>query len=174
MPKIALEKVSKKIRKKKGALDGLGDRNAARMNRASLRDQKLKHAAKVRNIQKEHEMLRIGYFKVVTKGVTEPLSIEKTRDLIAQWVSREETELERYELERRAGRPPLPKYLELKNKVEREREEFRTGYLMPDLQDMVNIVNLQRWDGTTGSLAQVKFTRVSKEDPPVVEDKMET
>lgn len=59
MPKIALEKVSKKIRKKKGALDGLGDRNAARMNRASLRDQKLKHAAKVRNIQKEHESMRI-------------------------------------------------------------------------------------------------------------------
>jgi len=54
MPKIALDKVAKKIRKKKGALDGLGDRNAARMNRASLRDQKLKHAAKVRNVQKEH------------------------------------------------------------------------------------------------------------------------
>jgi len=34
-------------------------------------------------------------------------------------------------------------------------------------------VNLQRWDGTTGSLAQVKFTRVSKEDPPAIDDKME-
>ena len=136
-------------------------------------------------------MLRIGYFKVVTRGVTEPLSIEKTRELIAQfvchpcysrmpslihgscrWVNREDSGLERFEQERRPGRPPLPKYLELKNKVEKEREEFRTGFYMPDLQDMNNIVNLQRWDGTTGSLAQVKFTRVSKE-PLAVEDKME-
>jgi len=58
MPKIVLDKVAKKIRKKKGSLDGLGDRNAARMNRASLRHQKLKHAAKVRNVLKEQESTR--------------------------------------------------------------------------------------------------------------------
>lgn len=52
MPKIALGKVAKKIRKKKGALDTLGDRDAARYNRASLRDLKLKKHAKLRGCAK--------------------------------------------------------------------------------------------------------------------------
>lgn len=53
MPKIALSKVAKKIRQKKGALNNLGDREAARYNRATLRDQKLKRNAKTRNLSRE-------------------------------------------------------------------------------------------------------------------------
>jgi hypothetical protein len=53
MPRVALAKVAKKIRKKRGALDNLGDREAARYNRAALREQKLKKNAKTRNGMRE-------------------------------------------------------------------------------------------------------------------------
>jgi hypothetical protein len=53
--KIALRKVEKKIRQKRGAIDNLGDREAARYNRAALREQKLKNASKLRNDLKEVE-----------------------------------------------------------------------------------------------------------------------
>ena len=86
---------------------------------------------------------------------------------------RDDGELERYERERRPGRPPAPKHTALKNRVEKEIEEFRTGFYMPDLQDWENIENLQHWDGKTGSLALVEFTRVAKDDPPAPEDRME-
>jgi hypothetical protein len=55
MPKVALRKVEKKIRKKRGAIDGLGDREAARYNRAALREQKLKNASRLRSGVKENE-----------------------------------------------------------------------------------------------------------------------
>lgn len=57
MPKIALSKVAKKIRQKKGALNNLGDREAARYNRAALRDQKLKRNAKTRNLSRETDSM---------------------------------------------------------------------------------------------------------------------
>jgi translation machinery-associated protein 16 len=88
-------------------------------------------------------------------------------------VHRDDHELERYESERRPGRAPVAKQVELKNRMEKEVEEYRTGFYMPDLQDFDNIVNLQRWDGGVGSLAQVRFARVPQEDPPVRVDETE-
>ncbi|KAF8252835.1 hypothetical protein K440DRAFT_594429 [Wilcoxina mikolae CBS 423.85] len=173
MPKIALAKVAKKIRKKRGALDNLGDREAARYNRAALREQKLKKNAKTRNGMRDIDMVRTGYFKVAVKDVTAPLEVAQIRELIENWVHRDDHELERYEQERRPGRPPLPKHMDLKNRVEREMEEFVTGFHIPDLQDWQNIENLQRWDGTIGSLAQVRFTRVTKEGSSITTNKME-
>ncbi|KAI5794655.1 translation machinery-associated protein 16 [Pyronema domesticum] len=174
MPKIALAKVAKKIRKKRGGLDNLGDREVKRYNRASLRDDKLKKQLKVRNEKRESDMIRTGFFKVATKDAEKGLELEEIRDLIDKWVDRNKPELERFESERRPGRPRIPKHQELINAVEAEKNEYVTGFYMPDLQDFDNIISLQRWDGNLGSLAQVKFTRVPKDDPPVpVADKME-
>jgi len=173
MPKIALSKVAKKIRQKKGALNNLGDREAARYNRATLRDQKLKRNAKTRNLSRETDMIRTGFFKVATKDATAVLELDDVRALIEKWVHRDHRELNRYEQERRPGRPRVPKHVELINRVERETEEFATGFRMPDLQDWENIENLKRWDGTVGSLAQVRFARVPKEDPAAIEHEMD-
>jgi translation machinery-associated protein 16 len=101
---IALNKVQKKIRRKKGALDALGDRDKNRMNRAALRDQKLKKQAILRHKRIEHDsarlififfrqtmtdlgtaVIRVGYFKVATKCATEPLGTEKIRELIERF-----------------------------------------------------------------------------------------
>jgi translation machinery-associated protein 16 len=142
--------------------------------------------------KREYLVVRTGFFKVATKDATAPLDLTQIRELIerlvflyryqaedigltagCRWVHRDDHELERYEAERRPGRPPVAKHLELKNRIEKEVEEFRTGFYVPDLQDFDNIMNLQRWDGKTGSLAQVKFTRVPQEDPLVPVDKME-
>ena len=138
-------------------------------------------------------VIRTGFFKVATKDATAVLELDEIRGLIeklvsrpslsrpltnlplvcCRWVHRNDHELNRYEQERRPGRPRIPKHVELINRVERELEEFATGFRIPDLQDWENIENLKRWDGNVGSLAQVRFTRVVKEDLPVIEDKMD-
>lgn len=86
---------------------------------------------------------------------------------------RDDHELERFEKERRPGRPPTAKHLALKNRIEREMEEFKTGYKVPDLTKMENVEALKRWDGTNGSLAQVSFTWVARDPVPEAEEKAE-
>lgn len=52
---IALGKVQKHIRKKKGSLSALGDRDVKRVSRAALRDKKLKHQAGLRRHEREND-----------------------------------------------------------------------------------------------------------------------
>jgi translation machinery-associated protein 16 len=131
-------------------------------------------------------VVRIGYFKVATKDAKEPLSTFQVRDLVEKyaqsraseferhllmillprWVHRNDEELSRMQRERRPGRPSSTKEDQLKLKIDREMEEYRTGFYMPDLQDWTNIEWLQRWDGNVGGLAQIRFTRITKEDSP--------
>lgn len=132
-------------------------------------------------------MVRVGYFKVETKDATVPLSTAQVRDLVEKyarrlldpnkhrklicyflrWVHRDDAELSRMQSERRAGRPASTKEDLLKQRINRELEEFRTGFYVPNLENMENMEWLQRWDGSVGSLAQVKFTRISKDESPV-------
>ncbi|KAI5842385.1 translation machinery-associated protein 16 [Morchella snyderi] len=162
---IALHKVQKKIKAKKdGKLDSLGRRDSKKLSRATLRDEKLKKLGAARSKLKELELIRVGYFKVSTKDVKVPLSKQEIRDLVEKWVHRDDEELFEMHSERRPGRPTSTKEDLLKQRIDREIEEFRTGFYIPDLQDSENIERLRRWDGTVGSLAQVRFTRISKED----------
>jgi translation machinery-associated protein 16 len=71
---------------------------------------------------------------------------------------------------RRPGRPAHPKQVKLQQQIEKEREEFRTGFLVPNMGDWENVEKLKRWDGTTGGLAQIKFTRVTREPLPKKDD----
>ncbi|KAL0637793.1 translation machinery-associated protein 16 [Maublancomyces gigas] len=165
---ISLHKVTKKIKAKKGGkLDSLGRRDSKKLNRATLRDQKLKKLGTSRSKLKEVELVRVGYFKVETKDATVPLSTTEVRDLVERWVHRDDAELSRMQSERRAGRPASPKEDLLKQRINRELEEFRTGFYVPDLQSWENMEWLQRWDGSVGALAQVKFVRISKDESPV-------
>ncbi|TGZ81205.1 hypothetical protein EX30DRAFT_340847 [Ascodesmis nigricans] len=163
---IALGKVQKHIRKKKGSLSALGDRDVKRVSRAALREKKLKHHATLRQHERENDYVRYGFMKVLVKDATEPLTIEQLREYISQWVHRNDPELERFESERRPGRPPTTKHLALKNRIEKELDEFRTGYKVPDLTTMENVKALQQWDGTEGSLAQITFIHVAKDPVP--------
>ncbi|KAI5776864.1 translation machinery-associated protein 16 [Geopyxis carbonaria] len=167
---LALNKVTKKIRRKKGSLDALGDRDKKRVQTAAMREAKLNKQARTRRLDKEQSLVRAGFFKIATKDATGPLEKDEIRALIASWIAREDHELQRYIKERRPGRPQGAKHLALQHRIEAETEEFRTGFWMPDIGDAINVEMLKRWDGTVGSLAQVKFTRVAKEDAAVKED----
>lgn len=95
-------------------------------------------------------------------------------DVYERWVARDEEELSECIKARRPGRPAHPKQLKLQQQIEKDREEFRTGFLVPDMQDFANVERLKRWDGTTGGLAQVNFTRVTRDPlPKKDEDAME-
>ncbi|KAL7274914.1 translation machinery-associated protein 16 [Rhizina undulata] len=162
---IALAKVTKKIKAKKGGkLDALSGRDSKRVNRAALREEKLRKVGSLRAKTRETELVRVGYFKVCTKDAIEPFSVEKTQQLIAKWVHRDDEELAEFQSKRRPGRPATNKEDLLKMKIDKEIEEFRTGYYVPDLQDWANVERLKRWDGSVGGLAQITFTRITRDD----------
>ncbi|KAG0130119.1 translation machinery-associated protein 16 [Tuber indicum] len=162
---VALAKVAKKIRAKKGGkLDQLSVRHTNKLNRATQREAKLRRLEASRSKAREPELVRVGYFKIAIRDAIEPLSISQTRDLIEQWVHRNDGELSELQKARRPGRSPSTKEDLLKQNVAREIEEFRTGFYVPDLQDWANIEWLQRWDGSVGALAQIRFRRIARED----------
>jgi len=88
-------------------------------------------------------------------------------DGASRWVHRNDEELSELQKARRPGRPPSAKEDSLKQSIAQEMEEFRTGFYVPDLQDWANIEWLQRWDGSVGALAQIRFKRIAKEDSEV-------
>ncbi|CUS10813.1 unnamed protein product [Tuber aestivum] len=158
---IALAKVAKKIRAKKGGkLDQLSVRHTNKLNRATQREAKLRRLEASRSKTRGPELVRVGYFKVAMKDATEPLSVPQIRDLIEQ----NDGELSGLQEARRPGRSPSTKEDLLKQSIAREIEEFRTGFYVPDLQDWANIEWLQRWDGSVGALAQIRFRRITRED----------
>lgn len=97
--------------------------------------------------------------------------------MVFSWVHRDDHELEEMEAARRPGRPPASKYLLLKNRIEKELDEFKTGYRVPDLTNMENVKYLQAWDGQLGGLSQVTFIHVTEQplstEKVAEEDKME-
>ncbi|PWW74362.1 hypothetical protein C7212DRAFT_329114 [Tuber magnatum] len=162
---VALAKVAKKIRAKKGGkLDQLSVRHTNKLNRATQREAKLRRLEASRSKARDPELVRVGYFKVATKDTAEPLGISQIRDLIERWVHRNDEELAGLQRARRPGRPPSTEGGLLKQRIVREMEEFRTGFYVPDLQDWANIEWLQRWDGSVGALAQIRFRRIARED----------
>lgn len=82
-----------------------------------------------------------------------------------RWVHRHDKELSEIKSQRRPGRPASTKEDLLLRKITQEMEEFQTGFYVPDLQDWANIEWLQRWNGSVGALAQIRFIRISKERP---------
>jgi translation machinery-associated protein 16 len=48
--------------------------------------------------------------------------------------------------------------------MDRERDEFKTGYEVPDLTDGLVVKNLKSWNGTPGGLNTIKFIKISKNE----------
>ncbi len=53
--------------------------------------------------------------------------------------------------------------------MDTEAKELKSGFWIPDLRHMENVERLKRWDGQWGSLAALKFIRVTRESERVAE-----
>ncbi|KAF8461139.1 translation machinery-associated protein 16 [Kalaharituber pfeilii] len=166
MPK-ALPKVSKQIKEKQDGKNGYvhpGSRDHRRLNWATHREDRIRKVHSEKRRIRNAKLSRVYFFQDYLKERQLPVLTEaQIKELIHSYVHRDDEERERLLKERRPGRPPSSKEDQLKMRFEKEDDEFRTGFWMPDLSDPDNVQKFVAWDGTHGSLPLVKFTRITND-----------
>ncbi|KAK2747284.1 hypothetical protein FQN57_002182 [Myotisia sp. PD_48] len=154
MPKN-LNKIVKKLSKKRGKLDSLHEnsRDAKRLRRAGGREDKLARAAaetiRGRQIYDESEVLC--------------LAMSDCLDLTRKYVNRLKPELEELQQARRKGRPLSKREEVLGQKSAAEEKEFLTGFWMPDLESEESIKKLKNWNGEWSSMSNLVFIRLTEQ-----------
>ncbi|POS86805.1 hypothetical protein EPUL_001505 [Erysiphe pulchra] len=160
-----LEKVQKKIIKKKGKNSALHEnsRDAQRLRRAQGRDDKLeKMALARRKIDRPLLVERAKYFQnstMISDGRS--LKMEEIHTLIKRFLEQYAEQLSQLKKERRPGRPSSAREDLIRIKVAAGEKEYKDGFYMPDLTDENNIVFLKKWEGSWSYLSTLKWVRVS-------------
>ncbi|KAI4274426.1 MAG: hypothetical protein LQ337_003961 [Flavoplaca oasis] len=148
MPKD-LAKVQKRIQKKKGATTSLHEdsRDAKRLRRAGARSDKLEKLAAARGkaLQPYHE------------------AQTAQRSSGYRYLNRDSTELSTIQSERRPGRPTSTTEDMLKQRIRTEANEYKSGYWIPDMEDVQTLERLKEWNEQWTSLGSLKYVRLAKD-----------
>ncbi|KAL8713870.1 MAG: hypothetical protein Q9220_002015 [cf. Caloplaca sp. 1 TL-2023] len=184
MPK-QLDKVYKKIAKKKGRLNSLHEnsRDAKRLRRASGRAEKLERVAAERanayqpfrndfleplvsvvlSITHTLTVQRIAFFQSAAQESSNPFTLDATQALIEIYLDRSTTELSALKTERRPGRPASTKDDKLSRRIEAETKEHISGFWIPDMSDADTLGKLKNWNGEWASLNTMKYVRIARD-----------
>ncbi|CCD24923.1 Tma16p NDAI_0E01070 [Naumovozyma dairenensis CBS 421] len=135
------------------------------LNRATLREGKIASKKKAHNERKSNELSRVKFIQDVInmdefKDIR-AFSNDQTIIFIEQFISRDDAELDDLKKKRRANRPPTNKQLILQGKRDLEMEEFKKGFLCPDLNDEKNVEFLRKWNHSFGSMSTLKLIRIN-------------
>ncbi|KAF2758178.1 hypothetical protein EJ05DRAFT_379856 [Pseudovirgaria hyperparasitica] len=163
MPTKTFTKVQKHIAKKKGKNAALHEhsRDSHRLQRAAMRDDKVQRITSARAKQNQPLLQRIAWFHGIATERDPPLDISTIQGLIRECIHRDDEELGKLKSERRAGRPPSTREVMLKQRVDEETKEHKSGFYLPDLEDEKNIDALKEWNGDYVALNTVNFVRIS-------------
>ncbi len=77
------------------------------------------------------------------------------------YIARDDEVLANLTAQRRAGRPPSSQEDRLRQRIESEEAEYRSGFWVPDLRDEDGRSKLQRWTGEWSALNALKFVRIA-------------
>lgn len=170
-----LLKVSKSVSKSKGSIHVKG-RNFKRLNRASLRHEKLTNRKQKHLEQKQNELMVVKYLQEEVKQVPEKevFGLDDMKAYLENFISRFDGELEELRAARRPGRPASSRQQILEEKVKYDQGIYATGYKIPDISDKLTVNRLREWNGTIGGVTAFKFVYVSKdmEQLPIKEQEM--
>ncbi|KAJ5220356.1 hypothetical protein N7468_009560 [Penicillium chermesinum] len=159
---VALHKVQKHISKKRGAADALHEnsRDARRLRRAGHRDDRLSRHASMTLKARQPYTDRIEFFHDAVQSIDQPLTDADLTELVTRFINRDTEELTQLQQERRKGRPPTRREEALKQRLQTEEKEFKTGFWMPDLTEEDVLFALKRWNGQWSGLSTLKFLRL--------------
>ncbi|RQM08337.1 hypothetical protein DH86_00003834, partial [Scytalidium sp. 3C] len=164
--KTSVDKVRKKISKKKGNVTALHEnsRDSQRLRRAAMRDEKLAKVASARRKTDQPLIERAAYFQeAIRKNNSQPLGLDAIQALIETFVHQHDEEFDTLKKARRAGRPASTKEDLLRMKIATLEKEYEGGFYLPELTDEDNVILLDRWEGTWAYLSSVKWVRISKQ-----------
>ena len=162
-------------------------RKANQIQRAALRDDRLRDAGARKDKERYVLINRVGFFKIAVMTATSTtgagtmqsdaaetttigdsnvrsFTIQETRQLIEAYIRRRDNDLEDERKARRPGRPKSTKEDQLSMAIKAEEDEYRSGFKVPDLSDAHNVLALMQWPGDWGGLNNVKLVEVKRED----------
>ncbi|XBW37440.1 hypothetical protein QEN19_003021 [Hanseniaspora menglaensis] len=161
-----LAKVTKSIGNNKHKVHPRG-RKLQQLERATLRDQQLEKKKRQHADNKTVELLRYTYIQELIKSddlIEETtFSREDIAKFVELFIARDDEELAELKKNKRSNRPPTNRQLLLEQRKKAENQEFNIGFLAPDLTDVESVEGLRTWNGTFGSLNQVKKFRLKRD-----------
>lgn len=81
------------------------------------------------------------------------------------FLTRHDDELNELRSERRPGRPPHKREIELKEVIAKEKQEYKDGFEIPDLTSTTNVKLLREWQGDPQALPLFRMVRISGKYP---------
>lgn len=83
------------------------------------------------------------------------------------FLTRHQDELQQLKSERRPGRPPHKRELQLNETIANEQQEYSQGFDIPDLTSLTNVKLLRDWQGDPQALPLFRMVRISAKYPYV-------
>ena len=140
-------------------------RKSHQIQRAALRDERLAAQSNTKAKEQMKWINRFGFFKVIaTTNPNRIFSDAELRSFISTYIDRNDSELETLVSERRAGRPKSSRQDLLERAKDSERSEYRSGFKVPVMDDLLNLEELRHWRGDVGGLQKIKFHLVINPD----------
>ncbi|KZF21833.1 hypothetical protein L228DRAFT_269287 [Xylona heveae TC161] len=163
MPR-SLNKVQKKISKKRGKVDSLHEnsRDTQRLLRAGMREEKIARLHAARNKNHQPHLYRVAFFQEIANQTDKLLDVPGMQKLIERFIHRDDEELSRLKKERRPGRPSSTREDMLKQRMAQEEKEWESGFWMPDMADAINMEKLRNWNQEWASLSPMLFVRINR------------
>lgn len=163
----SLLKVSKVVKKGRSQVVHPKGRKFSKLNKASLREVKL-DKKKMQHLEKrEHELQRLLFFQEAAENrvndTTKRFTFDQVKLFIEAYLSRFDEELETLRAQRRPGRPASKRQDLLEMQLERDQNEYKSGFKVPDLSDPSNVEHLIKWNGTIGGVTNIKFHHIAQE-----------
>ncbi|VVT44158.1 uncharacterized protein SAPINGB_P000323 [Magnusiomyces paraingens] len=160
----SLKKVAKKVKGSDKSLHPNG-RKFKQLNRATLREGKLAKQKSERSSQRDQKILRYKHFQDTLKtSGKQTLSDDELRAAVLAFIARDNTTLDEYKAARRPGRPASSAQDALEQRIKREQQELKSGFVAPDLTDKANAEMFAAWNGTAGGLSTIKKVRVTEDN----------
>lgn len=167
-----LSKLKKSMAKKGKTIVHPRGRKFAQLTRATLREEKVTLKKKAHNDRRSRELGRVKFMQDVinmdSMKAKETFTLDEIVVFIGQFIARDDEELNDLIKKRRSNRPPTTKQQMLQSKKDLELEEFKKGFLCPDLTDVQNVIFLRKWNHSLGSMSNLKLIRIDQDAKQVV------
>ncbi|KAG0370685.1 hypothetical protein BC939DRAFT_452153 [Gamsiella multidivaricata] len=138
-------------------------RKAQQVMRVVLRKDRLEHRQKVRANNSFNQSDRILWFRhAVPEDVTN-LTREQHHELIKEYLARYDDEYQSLVALHRPGkvRPKAAREDILLGLMAKERQEYASGFEIPDFTSPKNVKLLREWDGDLNSLNRIRMLRLN-------------
>ncbi|SPO23558.1 uncharacterized protein UTRI_02237 [Ustilago trichophora] len=161
------KKISERSIKKKSGPTHPHSRRATQLARVAHRKDKLNQAKSVRNRSSNAKVDRLSTLILMLPDDIDALpDLASVHSFVAEnFLTRHEDELQELKSERRPGRPPHKRELELNEIIAKEQQEYSEGFEIPDLTSVTNVKLLRDWQGDPQALPLFRMVRISAKYP---------